>query len=176
MGERAEALIAVGRFTKPHGVQGELVFLPYVYDLTLLPDLTNQQVCLQHPPAPAQERTVLAWRTAHRRVLIRLGGCTTMSEAAALRDYEVLIPRRWFPPLPAGEYYWFEIEGLAVYASDGRYVGTVAEIIYTGSNDVYVVRDGGREVLVPALKDVVRSIDLERGEVLLSPEDGRFEL
>jgi 16S rRNA processing protein RimM len=84
-----------------------------------------------------------------------------------LRDYEILIPRDWFSSLPAGEYYWFEIEGLAVYAGDGLAMGVVTDIIHTGSNDVYVVSRDDQETLVPALKDVVRAIDLERGAMHL---------
>ena len=165
-------LIAVGRLTRPHGLRGELVFLPYVYDLELLPDLVQQQVFLQHGRAPVHTATILEWRVAHRRVLVRLHGCQDVATAEAWREYEVCIPRSWFAPLPAGEYYWFEIEGLAVYAHDGGYLGTVAEIIYTGSNDVYVVRHGSQETLIPALRDVVRSIDLTRGAIHLYPGAG----
>jgi 16S rRNA processing protein RimM len=168
-------MIAIGRLTKPHGIQGELVFLPYVYDLGLLPDLTSLQVSLHQRTGETQERLIVAWREAHKKVLIRLNDCQDIAHAEALRDYEVLIPRRCFPPLPAGEYYWFEIEGLAVYAHDGRYVGTIADIIYTGSNDVYVVRCGAHEVLVPALKNVVRTIDLERGKMCLFAVPGLLE-
>ena len=170
-----EAMIAVGRLTRPHGLQGEVVFMPYVYDLALLPDLTNLQVSLRQGAGKVQERTVVAWREAHKKALIRLNDCQDVAQAETLRDSEVCIPRHWFPPLPAGEYYWFEIEGLAVYASDGRYVGTITDIIYTGSNDVYVVRDGAQEILVPALKDVVRTVDLVRGEIRLFAVSGLFE-
>jgi 16S rRNA processing protein RimM len=169
------ALIAIGRLTKPHGVQGELVLLPYVSDLELLPDLANLQVYLRHGAEPVQERTIATSRLAHKKVLLRLSDCPDLTQAAALRGYEVLIPRQCFPPLPEGEYYWFELEGLAVYASDGRWVGTVTDIIYTRANDVFVVRDGSQETLVPALKNVVRTIDMARGEIHLFAVPGLLE-
>jgi 16S rRNA processing protein RimM len=112
---------------------------------------------------------------AHKRVLVRLHGCQDVTTAETLRESEVLIPRAWFPLLPEGEYYWFEIEGLTVYAHDGRSLGTIREIIYTGSNDVYVVRDGTQETLVPALRNVVRTIDLARGEIRLHPVAGLLD-
>ena len=170
-----EAFIAIGRLTKPHGLHGEVVMLPYVYDLTLLPDLTDQPLLLRQGKDKKQERWVVDWRAIKRRLLLRLNECHDVRHAEALREWEVLIPRHWFPPLPPGEYYWFEIEGLAVYASDGQYLGTIADIIYTGSNDVYVVRHGAREVLIPALKDVVRAIDLVQGSMHLFPELGVLE-
>jgi 16S rRNA processing protein RimM len=111
----------------------------------------------------------------HKRVLIRLQGCEDLTTAETFREHEVLIPRHWFPLLPAGEYYWFEIEGLAVYGNDGRYLGTVVEIIYTGSNDVYVVRNGTQETLIPALRDVVRTIDLEHREMRLFTAAGLLD-
>ena len=162
-----EKLVAVGRFTRPHGVRGEMVFLPYVFDTALLPDLSKRQVRLRHKAAPAQVRKILKWRMAHSRVVMQIADCRDPSEAGLLRDYEILIPRQWFSPLPAGEYYWFEIEGLTVYDGDGHAVGAVTDIIHTGSNDVYVVCHDGREILVPALKDIVRAIDLKGGAMYL---------
>ena len=162
-----EKLVAIGRFTKPHGVRGELVFLPYVSDVALLPDLGERQVWIRYKMAPAQTCTILTWRMAHRRALMQIEGCRDLSQAECLRDYEVFVPCRWFPPLPEGEYYWFEIEGLAVYAGDGQALGIVTDIIHTGSNDVYVVSHDGQETLVPALKDIVRAIDLEGGAMHL---------
>jgi 16S rRNA processing protein RimM len=170
-----EGLIAIGRLTKPHGLRGDLVFLPYVYDLELLPELVQRQVLLQHGRARAQPHTFVAWREMHKRVLVRLHGCDDLTTAEAFREYEVLIPRHWFPPLPAGEYYWFEIEGLAVYGNDGRYLGIIVEIIHTGSNDVYVVRNGPQETLIPALRDVIRTIDLEHGEMRLFTAAGLLD-
>lgn len=162
-----EKLVPIGRFTRPHGVRGELVFLPYVSDLALLPELSDRQVQIRHKTAPAQTCTILAWRMAHNRVLMQIESCRELSKAELLRDYEVVIPCQWFSSLPAGEYYWFEIEGLTVYAGDGQALGIVTDIIHTGSNDVYVVSYDGRETLVPALKSIVCNIDLEGGAMHL---------
>ena len=167
MGIPPDTLIAVGRLTKPHGVRGEIVFLPYMYDLEFLPDLTTSPVTLQHDTTPPQAYTVISWRQFHNKILLRVAECHDLTQATALRGFEVLVPRWCFPPLPEGEFYWFEIEGLAVYAADGSALGHIAEIIYTGSNDVYVVRHDADELLVPALKSVIRTIDVTRGEVHL---------
>ena len=162
-------VIAIGRLTKPHGLRGEVVFLPYVYDMDVLPELTNRQVCLRRDNARDQERTITAWRYVNKRVLIRFEGIDDLDEAERLRDWEVCIARQSFPPLPPGEYYWFDIEGLTAVTSDGRLLGTITDIIHTGSNDVYVIRHETQEYLIPALKEVVRTIDLERGEMHLFP-------
>lgn len=170
-----DVAVAIGRLIKAHGLKGEVVFLPYVYDLTLLPVLCQELVLLQHATAPPQRRMITDCRQFHKKLLLRFADCLDMTQATALRDYEVLIARHKFAPLPAGEYYWFEIEGLAVYAEDGRYIGIIDEIIYTGSNDVYVVHGETEELLVPALKEVVRTIDTQRGEVHLSTIPGLLD-
>lgn len=167
--------IAIGYVSKPHGLRGMVVLHPYVYDVHLLPDLSQQQVTLQNASLPPREVTIVEWHVAHKKVLIRLHGCEDMTAASQFRGYEVSIPQDWFPALPDGEYYWFEIEGLAVYTSDGVYMGKIANIIYTGSNDVYVVQEGTQEVLVPALKDVVRTIDLTEGAMHLFPRDDLWD-
>ena len=64
--------------------------------------------------------------------------------------------------LPDGEYYWHEIIGLEVVTEDDRSLGKVVSVFPTGSNDVYVCRGNGREILLPAIGDVVRRIDRDR--------------
>ena len=163
----AETLIAVGRLIKPHGLKGEVVFLPYVYDVDMLPDLIDETLVLRHATAPTLTLTMVDWRLFNKRVLMRFDQFRDVDQAETLREYEVWIPQDLFPELPEGEYYWFEIEGLPVYASDDRCLGTITEIIHTGSNDVYVVSDDTGEVLVPALRNTVQEIDIERGEIRL---------
>ena len=170
----ANTTVAIGRFTKPHGVGGELVFLPYVHELAILPDLYERQVTLCRQDAPIQQRRIIGWRPCGKRALVRIEGCENRTVAEAFRGYEVLIPQAWFPALAEGEYYWFEIEGLTVYTSHGRYVGKIVDIIYTGSNDVYVVQGEEGELLVPALKQVIQSIDLTRGEMRLAVAEEYF--
>ena len=87
--------------------------------------------------------------------------------------------RRDFKELPTGEYYWFQVIGLNVYDQDGRHYGQVEDIIETGSNDVYVVRDGSREgskeILIPMIDWVVKNIDLEEKKLIFDNVEGLIE-
>ena len=112
----------------------------------------------------------------HRRVIgkgavLRLS--TIKSREAAREAFQtyLYVPEAEAVPLPEGEYFVHQIVGLTVVTAEGQTLGTVREVLETGSNDVYVVRQGSREVLVPALKDVVRRIDLDAKtmEVALPP-------
>ena len=87
---------------------------------------------------------------------MRLVGVETAEAAAALR----------------GEYYLHEIVGLAVEAEDGRALGQIQEVLRTGANDVYVVAGPLGELLIPAIADVVRSIDVTAGRVIVRPLPG----
>ena len=86
-----------------------------------------------------------------------------------------MVAREDFELLAEGEYYRFEIEGLKAYDDTGRYYGVVEEVIATGSNDVYIVRDEGKEWLVPMVDSVVKTIDLEQGKLIFHCVEGLFE-
>ena len=93
---------------------------------------------------------------------LKLRGVHTREEARDLRGAEVVVPLADAASLPAGSYYGVELIGARVVALDGEPVGTLREVIATGSNDVYVVRGPDGEVLVPAIPDVVQDFDPER--------------
>ncbi len=76
------------------------------------------------------------------------------------------------PELEEGEYYSYQLIEMKVETIQGEYLGEIKEIIPTGSNDVYVVRDGTEEILIPAIKDVVKEIDLEKRLVKVELLDG----
>lgn len=110
-------------------------------------------------------------------VLLWLEGVDARAQAEALVGQEVHGEIQRFPPLPPGEYYWFQILGLpVVQAEDGTVLGVLAEIMPTGAHDVYVVRQGTREVLLPAVPEVIREIDLKAGCIKVSPPPGLLEL
>lgn len=110
-------------------------------------------------------------------VLLRLAGIDSREQAAALVGREVQGEAQRFPELPPGEYYWFQVLGLpVVHAGDGTLLGRLEEIWPTGAHDVYVVRQGKREVLLPAVEEVIQEIDLQAGRVLVWPPEGLLDL
>ena len=95
------------------------------------------------------------------------------THAESLRGALLTVPRDEVPPLPEGSYYHFQIVGIDVWTEGGECLGTVREILPTGGNDVYVVRDAdGKEVLLPALEGVVRQVDLEANRMVVSLPEG----
>uniref|UniRef100_A0A7C5ETU5 Ribosome maturation factor RimM n=1 Tax=Desulfobacca acetoxidans TaxID=60893 RepID=A0A7C5ETU5_9BACT len=120
---------------------------------------------------------VLRAARGRRHILLGLAGINTREQAETLVGREVQAEAERFPELPPGEYYWFQVLGLSVvHAVTGKVLGTLEEIWPTGAHDVYVVRQGTREILLPAVEEVVREIDLNQGVIRVQPPPGLLEL
>jgi 16S rRNA processing protein RimM len=103
---------------------------------------------------------------------LKLTGIDTEQQANALRSKLVEIPESEKMPLPPGKYYWNDIIGLEVWTTAGDLVGKVTDIITTGCNDVYVVTNGGKEVLVPAVKNVIQQVDMQNKRLVIEAIEG----
>jgi 16S rRNA processing protein RimM len=104
--------------------------------------------------------------------VLKLASIDTEKDAEALRGAVVEVEASDLPRPPEGTYYHYQIIGAKVVSSGGEDLGVVAEILETGSNDVYVVRADGSEVLVPALAGVVLKVDVDRGIIEVDLPEG----
>jgi 16S rRNA processing protein RimM len=102
-------------------------------------------------------------------------GLDSREQAEACSGAEILI-RKEAVSRADDEYFWHELIGLRVYLETGQYLGTLEEILPTAANDIYVVREGKEEFLIPAIHDVVKTIDLENGKMILSEVEGLLDL
>ena len=109
------------------------------------------------------------------RGLLKLRGCDDPEAAKELSGLEVQIPVAEAMPLPPGRYYEFQLKGLSVYTEDGESLGVLDEVLFTGSNAVYVVCGSRGEVLLPVLKDVVLQVDLEAGRMIVRLPPGLID-
>ena len=106
-------------------------------------------------------------------VLLKLKGIDTREAAIAQRYVYVYVPESEAAcELPPGEYFVHQIVGLQVLTTAGEDLGTVEEVLSTGANDVYVVPGPRGEVLIPALKTVIRTIDLATGQLIVELPPG----
>ena len=157
----------VGLVVVPHGVRGEVK----VQATTDSPDRFARLKSV-HVGPDRRPMEVAGARTQGDRVILRLAAVADRDAAEALRGQGLYVRRSEVPPLPEGRYYHDQIIGLRVLTTGGEPLGTVREILETGNNDVYVTSDGSREVLIPAIREVVRRIDLEAGELVVDPIEG----
>ncbi len=105
-------------------------------------------------------------------LIISLRGFRDRDQALTLAGYWLCIAQSEVPLPEEGEYFHYQLIGLKVRTVDGEDLGELAEILETGSNDVYVVSGNGRDVLVPALSRVVREIDIDAGLMVVDLPEG----
>lgn len=164
-----EALVIVGEITRPHGQGGAVRVWPVTDFPDHLLDLRRVVIVKGEQARPARVEGAAA---AGRAVVMKLSGVDTPKAAEALRGATLRIAPEEVHPLPPGQFYVFQIVGLEVRTQDGRVLGRVADVLRTGSNDVYVVRpDGGPELLLPAVDGVVQKIDMEAGKMIVCPPE-----
>lgn len=169
-------LVAVGRIVGAHGIRGELKVAP----LTDFPErfAPGSSLFLVTPDGDVRPVEVVASREHKGRVLLTVEGVADRTGAEGLRGGFLKVGQKELTPLPAGQYYHFQLIGLAAVTDDGRKLGKVEEVMPTGSNLVLTVRDSGSEVLLPFIDDVILDVDLEGGTLTvhllpgLLPEEG----
>jgi 16S rRNA processing protein RimM len=165
--------ISLGRIVSIHGVRGVLRVLPYARPcLTLQKGL---EVFLQKDRGAIRRSIVEAVRPAGRLLLVKLQGIESRSQAEEWRDAVVLVEELRLPPLQEGEFYYYQVEGLRVVTTAGEYVGTIAGSFFSGGHDVWVVRHGEREYLLPVVDEVVRVLDCAGGQAIIEPIPGLLE-
>ena len=160
--------ISVGRITRSHGLKGELKFFPS--DRADVIVQRDKRVRL----GEAQLK-IESVRGAKPPFIIKFDGINSIEATKNLTGKELRVARADFEPLPEGEYYRFEIEGLKAFDDTGKYYGIVELVIATGSNDVFAVRGEGKEWLIPMIDSVVQTIDLEKGKLIFHCVEGLFE-
>jgi len=161
--------LAIGRVVRAHGVRGELSVavltdFPERFEATDWVYVGNQ--------FEAEAYRLEKYRWHKKNVLLTLAGVTDRTQAEQLKGQFIQVPLEEAVPLPEGDYYLYQLTGLQVITVDNTVLGTVTTIIETGANDVYVVDDGLRELLLPAIPDVVKSVDLDKGQIVVELIDG----
>jgi 16S rRNA processing protein RimM len=163
----APAFLIVAQVLAPHGIRGELK-CRIVTDFPKQRFKRGNRVLLRRAP-----HVISAARVQGTTVLLKLEDITDRDQAQTFRGADVEVATDDAVTLPKGQYYWHQVIGLDVHdATSNECLGKVQDIIETGANDVYVVRGSRGEILVPAIKDVVKEINPATGRILIEPLPG----
>lgn len=168
-----EKWIEVGTIFRKHGLRGEVK----VYPLTDSPRrfLDFAEVVIEAPGGARFSVEIDRVRFQKGRVILHFAGKDRLEDVETFLRGRILIPRLQAQTLPEGRYYHADILGISVITEEGVVLGKIAEILETGSNDVYVVRKGKKEILIPAIEEVVRRVDLQKGEMIIHVMEGLLE-
>jgi 16S rRNA processing protein RimM len=158
-------LVTIGKIERPFGVRGEFK----VRSLSDVPGRLDQlkQVQVLEPTGQIVDRTVTHVRRAGSTYIMGLDGVTTPEEARVLRGGLIQVPRRPAATLSADVYFECDLIGMTVENERGEEVGVVETILEIPDNHLFVVRKGKEEILIPAAKSFVTSVDLTRRRMLV---------
>jgi 16S rRNA processing protein RimM len=161
--------LAIGRVIRAHSLRGEVS----VAVLTDFPERfeTTEWVYLGNEFEATPYR-LQSFRWHKQNVLLTLEGVTSRTQAELLQGQLVQVPLEEAVPLPDGSYYLYQLIGLRVQDTSGKFLGTIKDVLETGANDVYVVEQEDQELLLPAIPDVVRSVDIATGIMVVHLLDG----
>jgi 16S rRNA processing protein RimM len=162
--------VLIGEIIGIHGVKGTARFRSYSESLAVFEP--GRPIIVRERGGRETTREI-NWVKHHRRTpLLSLKGINERNQVEQLLGAELFIPKAELPPPEDGSFYWFDLIGIAVYTTEGVYLGRIESIMETGSNDVYVVQDEKKEVLIPALESVVVKIDLRQKRMQVDLPEG----
>lgn len=165
----SETHLAIGRVLKAWGLKGAVKVTSYAESLEGFLQITEFHVQGKQGPTvlPVQEG-----KEHGKGVLLKFKGRDRIEDVEELVGRTLYMDKKALPALEEGEYYWHELIGMEVRTDCGRLLGTLGNILDTGNHDVYVVRRGEREFLVPAVRDVVRKVDVPGRRMIIHAVEG----
>ena len=153
-------LITIGEIVKTRGLRGCMKVVSFVDTSDISSEL--EFVYIQDHSEQKKLYNIRKVDISGKFLFIELDSIDDVELAKTFVGCKVVIPGDMFKELPQGEYYWRDIIGLNVYTEDGKLLGQIESVFPTGSNDVYVCKGGEREILLPAIADVIKLIDIDR--------------
>lgn len=166
-----EDLLRVGVIANTHGIRGEVKVFPTTDDKERFKDL--KKVILDTGKEKLMLE-ILSVKFFKNMVILKFKGIDSINDIEKYKGKDLLVTREDAVPLEEGEYFIADLIDLDVYDEEGRKIGVLYDVMQTGANDVYVVREEGtgKEILLPAIDDCVLDINLEEGRILVHLMEG----
>lgn len=168
-----EQLLQVGAITSTHGVRGEVKVFPTTDDPKRFKRLKNVILDTGKEQIPLEIEGVKFFK---QFVILKFKGLDNINDIERYKGKNLYVTRENAVRLRKDEYFIADLEGLTVYLEDGTEFGTLTEVMQTGANDVYAIamKNGG-EVLIPAIKECVLSVDIEDRKMTIHLMDGLLD-
>jgi len=151
--------VAIGKVVGAHGLKGAVKVYPYSESTAALE--SGNPILVSDSRGNERFCTVNRVNPGGRVRLVFFDDISDRNLAEALVGSELYFEKARLPDPEDGSFYWFDLIGMSVYTIDDEFLGRLESILETGSNDVYVVKHGDDEILIPALESVVRKIDIK---------------
>lgn len=165
-----EQLLTIGKIVNTHGVRGEMRVKPITDKLETFDKLKEVYVVGRE----TKTYEIAGIRPHKGFMLLKLKGVETMNDAELLKNHEIKIARKDSIPLESDEYYISDLYDMEVETEEGRQLGLITDILFTGSNDVYVIKnqETEKELLIPAIKQCIKKVDLANNKMTVHLLEG----
>lgn len=162
--------LEIGQIVNTFGIKGQVKVVPFTDDITQFDTL--KQIYIEK--RKNLELFEIEKSNYHKNMIIlKLKGIDTPEQAESLRNCYIKINRKDARKLPEGTYFIVDLIGLDVYTDEEKLLGTLEDIYNAGSSDIYVVRTSeGKQILLPAIKDVIKKVDIENKKVIVHIIEG----
>ena len=157
-----EELLQVGVITSTHGVRGEVKVFPTTDDAGRFKKLKQVLLDTGKEKKPLEIVQVKFFKNL---VILKFKGIDNINDVERYKGKGLFVTREHAVKCEKDEYFIADLIGLSVVTEEGEVLGTLTDVITTGANDVYVVDMGKREVLLPAIKECIREINMEQRTV-----------
>ncbi len=151
-------MIIMGKVAAAHGIRGWLRIQPFTEYVDSLLDYDSWWI--GHENGPWREIEIKNCETHDKTLAVQLGDCPDRNAAEKLKGLLIAVPRSSLPKQDDDEYYWSDLIGLAVINAAGATLGTVVQLLETGSNQVLQVTNDGGEILIPFVASAIKKVDL----------------
>jgi 16S rRNA processing protein RimM len=166
-------LIAIGRISKPIGTQGELKVLPLTDDKKRFAGL--QTVLVGNDASRVEQQDIRTVRIDAKQIVVSFNGIETSHEAEKYRNKYLFVSKDQIIELRTGSYFMDEVIGCEVVTEEQIKVGIVTDLLSLPANDVWVVRNDTKEFLIPAVKAIIRNVDVKMKRITIHALEGLLE-
>lgn len=158
--------IEIGQIVNTNGLKGVVKVNPFTDDIGKFEDLKYVYIQLKNELKKVKIEQV---RYNKNQVLLKLEGIDSIEEAEKYRNFYLKTEKESQEDLGEDTYYIVDLIGIDVYSDKNEYLGKIEDVFPTGSNDVYVVKDNlGKQILIPAIADVVKEVDLKNKKMIIN--------
>lgn len=155
----------VGQIVNTFGIKGLVKVNPFTDDAERFEELKTVYICKKNEMQKVEIEEV---KYHKNMVLLKIKGIDNMNDAEKVKGLYLKIDRKDAKKLPKDTYFIADLIGLNVYTDEDEYLGNVEDIFSTGANDVYVVKnDEGKQILLPSIPEVLKTIDLEKEKIIV---------
>lgn len=160
----------IGQIVNTFGIKGMVKVNPFTDDISQFEEM---ETILVDKKGSIKEMQIEEVKYSKNQVLLKLKGVETVEEAEKYRNCYLKLPREKARKLPKNTYFIADLIGIEVYTEEGNLLGKVDDIYNTGASDIYVIKDElGKQILLPAIKDVIKQIDLEQEKIVVHLLEG----